>query len=95
MVSFTDTSDQDRSQVEQALRESQAREQAARAEAEAQRQRLHDILMQMPAQVALNRGPDHVYALVNPRYQQQFPARVVQGQPVRQALPELAGQQFF
>jgi hypothetical protein len=77
VVSFTDTSDHDRSQVEQALRESQAAEQAARAEAEAQRQRLHDILMQMPAQVALNRGPDHVYDLVNPRYQQQFPARAV------------------
>ncbi|MFD1874415.1 PAS domain-containing sensor histidine kinase [Hymenobacter bucti] len=95
VVSFTDTSDQDRSAVEVALRESQAREQQARAEAEAQRQHLHNILLQLPAQVATNRGPDHVYDLVNPRYQQQFPARVLQGLPVRQALPELEGQQFF
>lgn len=77
------------------LRQSQAAEQAARAEAEAQRQRLHDILMQMPAQVATNRGPAHVFDLVNPRYQQQFPARMLQGLPVRQALPELASQHFF
>ncbi|MFD1875536.1 PAS domain-containing protein [Hymenobacter bucti] len=77
------------------LRQSQAAEQAARVEAEAQRQHLHDILMQLPAQVATNRGPAHVFDLVNPRYQQQFPARVLQGLPVRQALPELAGQHFF
>jgi signal transduction histidine kinase len=95
IVSFTDTSDQDRTDVEEALRLSQSREQQARAEAEVQRQRLHDILMQLPAQVAINRGPDHVYELVNPRYQQQFPLRSIQGLPVREALPELAGQQFF
>ena len=45
VVSFTDTADQDRSPVEVALRESQAAERAARAEAEQQRQRLHQVLM--------------------------------------------------
>ncbi|WP_046247438.1 PAS domain-containing protein [Hymenobacter terrenus] len=95
VVNFTDMGDLPHSAVEQSLRESRAREQTARAEAEAQRQRLHDILLQLPAQVATNRGPDHVYDLVNPRYQQQFPARVLRGLPVREALPELAGQQFF
>ncbi len=95
VVSFTDTSDQPRTVVEQALRQSQARERQARAEAETERQRLHDILMQLPAQVAINRGPYHVYELVNPRYQQQFPLRSIQGLPVREALPELEGQQFF
>jgi PAS domain-containing protein len=95
VVSFSDTSDQDRSPVEDALRQSQAAQKAARAEAELQRLRLHEILMQMPAQVAINGGPDHVYKLVNPRYQQQFPNRPILGLPVRQALPELEGQQFF
>lgn len=95
VVSLNDTSDQDRSPVELALRESQAAEKAARAEAEIQRQRLHDILMQVPAQVAVNRGPEHVFELVNPRYQQLFPTRPIQGHPVREALPELEGQQFF
>ena len=95
VVSFSDTADQPRTAVEEALRQSQAREQQARAEAEAGRQRLHDILTQLPAQVAVNRGPAHVYELVNPRYQQQFPARAILGRPVREALPELEGQQFF
>ena len=85
----------DQRQADQTLRESQAREQAARAEAEAQRQRFRDVLLQLPAQVAVNQGPDHLYELVNPRYQQLFPARTVLGLPVREALPELADQQFF
>ncbi|MGI4739716.1 MAG: PAS domain-containing protein [Janthinobacterium lividum] len=95
LVSFTDTAEQPRSPVEQALRESQASEQAAWAEASAQRQRLHDVLMALPAQVAINRGPDHVFELVNPRYQESMPTRRVQDLPLRQALPELDGQGVF
>ena len=49
VVSFTDTADQDRTPVELALRASQAAERSARAEAEAQRQRFYDVLMQLPA----------------------------------------------
>ncbi len=95
VVSFTDTNDQPRSAQEQALRQSQARELAARAEAEQQRQRLHQALMQLPANMALLHGPTHVFELVNPHYQQLFPGRPLVGQPVRAALPELAGQGFF
>lgn len=50
-------------------RKSQAAERAARAEAEAQRQRFHAVLQALPAQVAVYHGPGHVYAFVNPRYQ--------------------------
>ncbi|WP_162910650.1 PAS domain-containing protein [Hymenobacter oligotrophus] len=92
VVCFSDTADQPRTAVEEALRQSQVREQQARAEAEAQRRRLHDVLMALPAQVSTFNGPEHVYELVNPRYQQLFPSRPVQGLPIRQALPELAGQ---
>jgi len=53
------------------------------------------VLVQLPAQVATNRGPDYVFELVNPRYQAPFPDRALVGRPVREALPELAGQQFF
>jgi signal transduction histidine kinase len=95
LVSFTDTADQPRSPVELALRTSQAREQAAHAEADTQRQRLHDTLMALPAQVATHRGSDHVFELVNPRYEQLMPTRRIQGLPIRQALPELAGQGIF
>jgi len=92
LVSFTDTSDQTRTPVEQALRESQAAEQTARAEAEAQRQRFYDLLMQLPAQVAVHEGPDQVFTLVNPVYQRMAPGRVLQGLPIREAWPELVGQ---
>jgi hypothetical protein len=61
LVSFTDTADQPRSPVEVALRETQADEQQARAEAEQQRQRFHEVLMQLPAYVTACHGPDHVY----------------------------------
>ena len=43
-VSFTDTAEQTRTPVEEALRESQAREQAARAEAEDERNLLQAVL---------------------------------------------------
>jgi PAS domain-containing protein len=91
VVSFNDTGYQDCSAMEAALRESKAREQ----QAEAERRRLHDILMQMPAQVAVHHGSDHLFELVNPRYQQKFPTRAIQGKPMHEALPGLEGQQFF
>jgi signal transduction histidine kinase len=92
VVGFTDTAEQDRSQVEQALRESQALEQAARAESEVQRQRFYDVLMQLPAHVAVHEGPDHVFTLVNPGYQRLAPNRDLLGQPIREAWPELVSQ---
>ncbi|MBX0293092.1 PAS domain-containing protein [Hymenobacter sp. HSC-4F20] len=92
VVNFTDLADLPRSAVEQSLRESRAREQAARAEAEAQRQRFHDVLLQLPASIATYRGPDLVYDLVTPGYQQLFRDRRLQGRPIREALPELQGQ---
>jgi len=91
VVSFTDTADQDRTPAEQALRASQAREQAALAEAQTQRQRLYHVLMQLPAQVAVYQGPDHIYQLVNPNYQRKFPHRAFVGRPFREGMPEAEG----
>ena len=65
VVSFTDTSDQDRSTVEQALRQSQARVHAARAAAEHQRNELRDLVVQVPVAVAVYRGPRHRVAVAN------------------------------
>ncbi|OGX87936.1 PAS domain-containing protein [Hymenobacter coccineus] len=90
LVSFTDTADRPRSSVEVALRESQAREQTARAETEVQRQRFHDVLMQLPAHVAVHEGPDQVFTLVNPEYLRIANGRNLLGQPIREAWPELA-----
>jgi len=95
VVSFTDMADLPHSAVEAALREVQAAEQAARAEAEAQRQLLAEVLRHVPAQVAAYHGPDHVYTFINQRYQDYFPARELLGRPVRQAVPAVAGQGFF
>ena len=95
VVSFRDLHDLPRPAVEQSLRASQAREQAARAEAEAERQRLYQVLMRMPANVALLSGPDHVYTLVNPEYERLFPARTTLGRSIREVIPELEGQGFY
>ncbi|OGX92136.1 hypothetical protein BEN49_03645 [Hymenobacter coccineus] len=79
--------------MELALRESQAREQEARAEAVAQRNRLLRLFSQAPAQINLFAGPNHVWTLVHPRTQELLPNRPLQGLPRRQALPELPEEQ--
>ncbi|WP_139925610.1 PAS domain-containing protein [Hymenobacter sp. DG01] len=95
IVAFTEPSGTDRSAVEQALRESRGREQVARAEAEAQRQQLQDLFMQAPACIAQLEGPELVFTMVNPLYQQLVGERPLLGLSLRQAWPELAGQPFY
>ena len=52
--------------------------------------------MQAPALIAVFRGPDHVFELANPLYMQTVgPQRDILGKPIRKALPELEGQDFF
>ncbi|KUG08709.1 PAS domain-containing sensor histidine kinase [Solirubrum puertoriconensis] len=94
LVSFTDTADQPRSPVEIALRESQAREQAARAEIEAQRQQLQGIFNQAPVAIALLDGPEYRIALANPSVCEIWarPQAQVVGLPLFDALPEVRGQ---
>ncbi|UOQ74904.1 PAS domain-containing protein [Hymenobacter cellulosilyticus] len=77
---------------QQLLLASQQAQEQLLAEAEAQRQRLHQILMELPTSVATFHGPDMVYSLVSPGYQQLFPARILQGRSIREALPELIDQ---
>ena len=92
VVNFTDTNDQPRTPVEQALRASQAREQAALAEAERQRQRFYEVLMALPAPVATYQGADYIYQFVNAAYHRYFPAQALPGRSLRQVLPEIAEQ---
>jgi PAS domain-containing protein len=56
---------------------------------------LRALFQQAPGHMAVLRGPDHVYALVNAAYQRLVGDRDLIGKPVREALPELAGQSFF
>ncbi|UOQ76559.1 PAS domain-containing protein [Hymenobacter sp. 5516J-16] len=92
VVNFTDLADLPRSAVEQSLRDSRAREQAARAEAETQRQRFYEVLMALPAQVATYHGPNHVYNFVNTSYQRRFPTQALPGRSLREVLPEAEAQ---
>ena len=64
----------------------------ARAESQRQRQRLERLFMQAPAAICILDGPELVYELVNPGYQQLFPGRELLGQPLLAALPELTDQ---
>ena len=51
--------------------------------------------MQAPAIICVLRGPEHIFELVNPAYQQIFKGRRLLGLTVRQALPEFEGRGFF
>jgi two-component sensor histidine kinase len=56
---------------------------------------LRRLFMQAPGFMAVLRGPDHVFELVNNTYLQLIGHRDVAGLPVAKALPELEGQGFL
>ncbi|MGI4969057.1 MAG: PAS domain-containing protein [Janthinobacterium lividum] len=67
----------------------------ARADAEAQRQRLHRLVAEAPAMIAVLTGPHHVVELANDGFHAMLGRRKLIGKPFRMAVPELAGQPFF
>ncbi|MER2999521.1 PAS domain-containing protein [Pontibacter populi] len=69
--------------------------QAAESEADRQSKRLKDLFMQAPSAICILDGPDLVYELVNPVYQQLFPDRVLLGKPILEALPEIKDNQVY
>jgi signal transduction histidine kinase len=78
-------------QARRAMRQAQDREQQALVEAERERQRLSQLVLQAPAAICLLQGPDFVYELVNPGYQQLFAGRQMLGRPLLEAVPEFQG----
>lgn len=68
--------------------------QAAQKEAERQGKMLENLFMKAPVLICSLIGPQHVFDLVNPLYQQLFSGRKLKGKPVVEALPELMGQPF-
>ena len=88
---YEQTSLEQASRLEQAL----ASVDRALAEAKQERQRLADLFMQTPAAIAVLEGPTHVFTVSNPLYRQLIGGRSVVGMPVRDALPEIAGQGLF
>ena len=94
LVSFTDTAEQPRTPVEEALRESQAAERAVRAEAEEQRAQLRRVFDQAPVAIALLEGTTYRITLANPAVCEIWarPQPLLLGRPLLEALPELRGQ---
>ena len=96
LVCFTDSNEVPRTPIETALRESQAREQAARAAAEHARANMLALLQQAPVAVAVLEGPTQRITVVNERMAALWdrPLAQLQNQPLLEALPELRGQGF-
>jgi PAS domain S-box-containing protein len=71
------------------------REQTAH-EGKAERDRWRELLCQAPAAIAVLHGPQHIFELVNLEYEKATgrPESNLVGKPVREALPEVAGQGF-
>jgi PAS domain-containing protein len=79
VVSFTDTADQNRSQVEMDLRVSQQRE----------RETFFQVFEQAPAIIALLRGPQHFFQYCNPAFQALFSNRALAGHFFAEVMPEI------
>jgi PAS domain S-box-containing protein len=60
-----------------------------------QTERLRQLFAQSPSFMAVLRGPEHRFELVNPSYSQLVAHRDVVGKTVREALPEIRDQGFF
>ncbi|OKL38700.1 PAS domain-containing sensor histidine kinase [Pontibacter flavimaris] len=69
--------------------------QQAKAETEAQRNRLQQLLMEAPAPICILSGESLVYELVNPSYARLFPGRQLLGKPIVEALPEIRNNKVY
>jgi PAS domain S-box-containing protein len=67
----------------------------ARANTAAAEQRLRDLFEQAPVAVAVMTGPDLIYTITSPRYVEMLGGRRLLGRPLREAIPELAGQEVI
>ncbi|WP_223637421.1 response regulator [Corallococcus sp. EGB] len=69
--------------------------QAANLALDDERRHLRRMFEQAPGFMCSLRGPEHVFELANRAYHQLVGHRDLLGKPVREALPEVAGQGFF
>jgi signal transduction histidine kinase len=61
----------------------------------AERERFAELFQQAPSFMAMLRGPEHVFEMVNPAYRQLIPDRDVLGKKLADALPEAAAQGYL
>ena len=71
-----------------------AGEQAARAAAQFERERLHALFMQSPVAIAILEGPEHRFSLANAAYRTLVNNRDVVGKSLLEALPDVRDQGF-
>jgi two-component system sensor histidine kinase VicK len=71
------------------LADAVGKQSAAQQEAIRQRNRLTGLFMQAPAGICILDGPDLVFELINPLYQQLFPGRALLGKALLEAIPEI------
>ncbi len=62
---------------------------------EEERDKLTIFFMEAPGGVCVLNGPDLVYELINPAYQQLFPGRNLAGKPLLEAVPEIRDQPIY
>ena len=68
---------------------------SAKRQLQRETERLADLFQQAPAFFAVLRGPEHIFEMINPPYQELIGQRDLLGKTVRQALPEAEGQGFI
>jgi PAS domain S-box-containing protein len=80
-----------RQEAEQRTRERnemEERERRARAEADAHREHLYALFRKAPAAIAILRGPDLVFVLANPKFEELIGRKDLVGKRGREAIPE-------
>lgn len=78
-----------------ALNEAKQQLERSKAETETERDRLRRFFMQAPAGVCVLDGPEFVFDLINPTYQQLFPGRDLLGKTLLAAIPEIEEQPIW
>jgi signal transduction histidine kinase len=63
---------------------------ARRANAEAERRRFHDLLLQAPVAIGELRGPEHRFVFINPRLERMVNRKNLLGKTVVEAFPAMA-----
>ncbi len=75
---------------EQALEASVRRERRAAQQSKLLAEQMERLFHDIPAQIAIVRGPNFVYEYINPQYERElFPGRKVLGKPLLEAVPEI------
>jgi PAS domain S-box-containing protein len=86
VISFSDITDRKRKEAE--------REHLLK-EVQMANERMAEVFRQAPSFMCVIGGPGHVFEMINDRYLQLVGNREMLGKPVKEALPELAGQGFL